>query len=77
MDLFLQLVASFFLLFSTSTSASPTSSCYEGSATLDWYIDAVGETPCMPAFVRPFTIAHLRICRHDVSKVEANMQHRL
>ncbi|KAI0734850.1 hypothetical protein C8Q72DRAFT_328663 [Fomitopsis betulina] len=28
-------------------SASPLSSCYKNSTTLDWYIDAVGETPCM------------------------------
>ncbi|KZT70960.1 hypothetical protein DAEQUDRAFT_154106 [Daedalea quercina L-15889] len=33
--------------FSTFTSGSATSSCYGNSTTLDWYIDAVGETPCM------------------------------
>ncbi|EPT04127.1 hypothetical protein FOMPIDRAFT_1114674 [Fomitopsis schrenkii] len=42
------LAASFFLLLHLlPISASPLSSCYGNSTTLDWYINAVGETPCM------------------------------
>ena len=40
-----------FLLHSISISASPTSSCYGNSTTLDWYIEAVGETPCTHSFL--------------------------
>ncbi|KAI0734895.1 hypothetical protein C8Q72DRAFT_330875 [Fomitopsis betulina] len=40
-------VAPFLLLPLLPVTASPLSSCYGNSTTLDWYIDAVGETPCM------------------------------
>ncbi|KAI0734883.1 hypothetical protein C8Q72DRAFT_791619 [Fomitopsis betulina] len=40
-------VASLLLLPLLPVHASPLSSCYGNSTTLDWYIDAVGETPCM------------------------------
>lgn len=39
-------VAPFLLLPLLPVTASPLSSCYGNSTTLDWYIDAVGETPC-------------------------------
>ncbi|KAI0728161.1 hypothetical protein C8Q72DRAFT_412054 [Fomitopsis betulina] len=39
--------SSLLLLPLLPVSASPLSSCYGNSTTLDWYIDAVGETPCM------------------------------
>ncbi|EPS97701.1 hypothetical protein FOMPIDRAFT_1127896 [Fomitopsis schrenkii] len=42
-----RLAASFLLFLQMlPISASPLSSCYGNSTTLDWYIDAVGETPC-------------------------------
>ncbi|EPS94389.1 hypothetical protein FOMPIDRAFT_62388, partial [Fomitopsis schrenkii] len=48
MSRYSRLAASFLLLLRLlPISASPLSSCYGNSTTLDWYIDAVGETPCM------------------------------
>ena len=73
MSRLLQLAVSFAFALRSTRSASPTSSCYGTSTTLDWYINAVGETPCESSRVHRMGNL-IRNRRHDVPKTATSMQ---